>query len=127
MKSILSIFYLALALAVLLLAVANRGMVTLKLTPLPYHLDMPLILVLLLGALIGILMIGPGAAWRRWRLSRQLAKAQAHAAKLEAALAGMTAERDRYRAQAGDVARKIDQAQQPGGRTPPRIGTDRQA
>ncbi|GAB4145864.1 MAG: hypothetical protein Tsb0016_16030 [Sphingomonadales bacterium] len=123
MKSLFSIFYLLLGVIVLLLAVANRELVTLKLTPLPYQLQMPLILVVLLGVLIGILMVGPGAAWRRWRLQRQLAKAQARAAKLEATVASITAERDRYRSEADSVARQIDQAHSPQGpQRPPRLG-----
>ena len=89
------LYWAAVALAALvaaLFALANRATVTLALWPLPFHLELPLYLLVVVTAISGVLF-GALTAWvagRHWRrkarrrgrrvaaLERELAATQAH-------------------------------------------------
>lgn len=63
----------AVALVAIAFGIANREMVTLSLSPLPFALDMPLFVALELVLLVGFIL-GGAFAWARAGRSRRLAR-----------------------------------------------------
>lgn len=108
------LIYTLLALLFIWLAVANRAVVTISLSPLDYAIDMPLFFVVVLGVALGFLILGPIGAWKRWRLRRQVKRLESEKAKLEKNLADMTAERDRLAGVVREGDQRITAAQNTG-------------
>lgn len=113
MRFIFYILYAFLALVFIWLAVANRGEATISLSPLDYAIDLPLFFVMIIGLFLGVIALGPGNAWRRWKLRRELKKAQAQNTRLSKDLESITAERDMLKAQIRPDDPKIEAAQAP--------------
>ncbi len=103
MRFIALIIAVPIALAAVLFAISNRGLVTLSLWPLPFTLEVPVYLATLVALVIGFLA-GGAVAWnaqRRYRrrarrstdrvshLERELKETQARAAAAEKRLAEM--------------------------------------
>lgn len=113
MRFIFMILYGALGLIFIWLAVANRGPASISLAPLDYAIDLPLFFVMVIGLFLGVIALGPRNAWQRWRLRRDLKKAQAQSLKLAKELELVTAERDQLKAQVRPNDQKIEAAQAP--------------
>lgn len=92
MKIFFWIVFLALALAVILFAIANRGAVTVSLDPFPVEFSAPLYLVALGAAFIGIVGSGLGVARGAWRSRQRARKAEKRAAHAESELAQLRGE-----------------------------------
>lgn len=72
-----------LAMFLVVLAVSNRDRVTFSLFPLPYELEMPLYVLLLLVFVAGVVVAYFTAARRLWRLNRLLHQTRARVQALE--------------------------------------------
>ncbi|MEM9287935.1 MAG: LapA family protein [Pseudomonadota bacterium] len=93
------LIFLTLAAICIWLAVANRDLVTLSLSPVDISLDMPLFFVGLIGVAIGIVAVLPTATVRAFLLRRKLAKANKEIARLQAEKDALTNECDGLKAQ----------------------------
>lgn len=113
MRFIFYILYALLALVFIWLAVANRGPATISLSPLDYAIDLPLFFVMIIGLFLGVIALGPGNAWKRWKLQRQLKKAEQENTKLKSELEKVAAERDILKADIRPGDPKIEAAQAP--------------
>jgi len=93
MKLISWVFVALLAIAVITLSVGNREAVSFSLFPLPFVMDIPLFILILLGGFIGVLL----GAFRTWMANgklRQKNRAQAQEIlKLQGDLSRVTAEK----------------------------------
>lgn|GEM_PF-718172 len=113
MRFIFYILYALLALVFIWLAVANRGPASISLSPLDYAIDLPLFFVMIIGLFLGVIALGPGNAWRRWKLQRQLKKAKHENAALKSELEKVATERDLLKASVRPDDPKIEAAQSP--------------
>ena len=92
MKIVSWIFFLLLALAVILFAIANRGEVNVSFDPFPVAFAAPLYVVVLGAAFIGIAGAALGVARSGWRARRRVRKAEKRTAHAEAELARLRGE-----------------------------------
>ena len=93
-KFLLSILLALVAVATALLAVANRQPVTFRLDPLPFEVELPLFLFLLVGIFVGI-FLGGFSTWAAGGRYRRLGRQRRHA------IAALEREVARLKQQAG--------------------------
>ncbi len=106
------------ALLLILFAVSNRAPVELKLEPLPYVLDLPLYALLLGTLVLGFLLGAVAAFFASQRTRRRARRAEAEAARLEAALRQARAELDKRLAAEAALARSAKGLPAPPGALP---------
>ena len=113
-RVIFYILYFIITVIFIWLAVANRGQISISLSPLDYAIDLPLFFVMMIGLFLGVLALGPVQAWKRWRLAQALRKSEKKRAVLEAEIASLTAERDQLKSALRPADEAIEKAQETG-------------
>lgn len=84
-------FVLIMGVAVVMFAIANRSSVTLNFNPLPFTVDIPLFIIIFIGAVLGFVMGGLLASLKNLTNHRKIAKQQKQIEALEKELAALKA------------------------------------